>query len=289
MANADYDFLPVPGGKAPAKRLIVGKPELKLEHWALPAATFKSSGLPAHHIAVQLSSGISLNQRVAGKVFDGWLPVRSSSITPADAPSSTTWDKHRECLVLSLVPSLMERLLQEDSRGAPIELAPRVTGSDPFIADVVHLMARHAAQTGPYGSLLLDGLTVSLVAYLARQNVPSGTPNLKGGLTRWQARRALDFIEDRLGEEVSLAELAAEAGLSERYFCTAFRKTIGIPPYRYLLERRIACAKTLLQTERSLRITDIAMAVGFQTSTHFATTFRNITGVSPSLFRANLG
>ena len=155
MATADYDFLPVPGGKAPEKRLIVGKPELKLEHWALPAATFKSSGLPAHHIAVQLSSGISLNQRVAGKVFDGWLPVRSSSITPANAPSSTTWDKHRECLVLSLVPSLMERLLQDDSRGAPIELAPRVTGSDPFIADVVH---PHGTARGPDWAIWFSAL-----------------------------------------------------------------------------------------------------------------------------------
>ena len=285
LAKFDYDFHPTPGAAAPAHRLIVEQPDMELRRWKLPPATFKSDGLPMHHIAVQLSSGITLNQRIDGRVFNGWLPVRSSSVTPAGTSSSTTWDKHRESLVLSLRPSLVNRLLEDDSGGRSIEFLPRITEADAFVADVVHLMARHATNTVKFGSLLLDGLTASLVAYLALNIRASEPAKRRGGLTRWQVQRVLDLIEGRLNEEVSLSTLAAETGLSERYFCTAFRHTIGVPPYRYLLERRIARAKALLQSDRALSITAIAMAVGFQTSAHFATTFRNLTGLTPSSYR----
>lgn len=289
MAKLGYEFDPSFGAESPARKEIVRNAELKLTHWALPPASFTSDGLAEHHLAVQMSPGIYFNQRFEGRIHKGWMPAGSSWVVPSGASGSSTWNKPNELFVLSLAPNLWNRILQDENGGAPIELTPRLIGCDPFIANVVHLMARSTTETQPFLSLLQDGLTVSLVAYLARQNAARAWTKPTTGLAHWQLQRVVDLIEDRLGEDVSLAVLAAATGLSERYFCTTFKATTGKTPYRFLIERRITRAKTLLKSENALSITEIAMIVGFRTSAHFATTFRNLTGLTPSSYRSSQG
>jgi AraC family transcriptional regulator len=83
---------------------------------------------------------------------------------------------------------------------------------------------------------------------------------------------------------VSLADLAAVAGLSPNQFCTAFRITMGEPPHRWLVRRRIERARDLLADPR-LTITDVALSVGFGSSAQIATAFRKNVGATPSAYR----
>lgn len=113
-------------------------------------------------------------------------------------------------------------------------------------------------------------------------------PIAKGGLSPWQVRRVSEYMEARIGGEVSLAELAALVGLSANHFCTAFRQSTGLPPHRYLAKLRIERAKTMLIDPR-LSITDIALATGFGSSAYFATAFRKEVGATPSSWRRERG
>lgn len=103
-------------------------------------------------------------------------------------------------------------------------------------------------------------------------------------VTDWRVRRALEQIDARIGEDLRLADLAAAAGLSPSRFTALFRDALGCSPHMWMTRRRIerAC-DWLLDPRRS--ITAIALDLGFSSSQHFATTFRNHKRMTPSAWR----
>ena len=105
-----------------------------------------------------------------------------------------------------------------------------------------------------------------------------------GGLAPGALRRVQTHVEQRLAEKIELAELAAIAKLSECHFSRAFKQSMGMPPHRYLMARRVNAAAALIcQTDRSL--TEISLEVGFSDQSHFTRTFTRATGETPSAFR----
>lgn len=92
------------------------------------------------------------------------------------------------------------------------------------------------------------------------------------------------FLAANLDRDVDLQAIAHEAALSPYYFTRQFTAFVGVPPYRYLIGLRIDRAQHLLR-ETELTVTQICHRVGFNSLSHFTTTFRQHTGVSPSAFR----
>lgn len=106
----------------------------------------------------------------------------------------------------------------------------------------------------------------------------------RGGLAPGGLRRVQAHIEDRLGEKIALAELATIAGLSACHFARAFKRSLGLPPLRYVTVRRVAHAAQLIRTtNRSL--TEISAHVGFGDQSHFCRVFRREHGETPRDFR----
>ena len=99
-------------------------------------------------------------------------------------------------------------------------------------------------------------------------------------------RRARAYIAGHHEDPVSLEEVANAMHVSTFYFCKMFKKATGLTFTDYLGRIRIEKAKTLLLNPH-LRVSEIAYMVGFQSLTHFNRVFRNLTGESPSHFRAN--
>src|SRR4029077_9570364 len=139
------------------------------------------------------------------------------------------------------------------------------------------------------GSLALDQFSLILGAHVLRAYAglpPSKTPK-RGGLAPWQARRAAEMIRESLDGNIHLSDMARECGLSVSHFTRAFRKSFGMSPYRWLLERRIDRAKALLVTS-DLAIADIAMRAGFSDQAAFTRAFVRIVGDSPGRWRRAL-
>ena len=97
-------------------------------------------------------------------------------------------------------------------------------------------------------------------------------------------RRVKAHIEALLDQKIMLSDLAETAGLSVYHFAKAFKYMVGMPPYRYILHRRIERAREMLMSTE-LPITQIALAVGFSDHTQFARQFRRIVGATPSAYR----
>jgi AraC family transcriptional regulator len=105
-----------------------------------------------------------------------------------------------------------------------------------------------------------------------------------GGLSGWQLRRVTDFMTEHTAEDLALDELAALVDLSAKHFARAFRQSTGMPPHRWLIERRVDCARALL-VESDLNLAEIALACGFADQSHFTATFRKSVGVTPGAYR----
>ena len=99
--------------------------------------------------------------------------------------------------------------------------------------------------------------------------------------------RALELIDERLHEPLSVVSLAAGAELSVGQFTRLFRRAIGTTPGAYIQARRLSRARTLVE-RTSLPIAEIMRQVGVSDRSHFARDFRRAHGFSPRTLRVQL-
>ncbi len=99
-----------------------------------------------------------------------------------------------------------------------------------------------------------------------------------------EIRESLIWLDEHLGEPLSITDVAAASGLSASHFRLRFHRETGFTPSDYLTRRRVTRAKQMLRDNR-LSITAIAFQLGFQSSPYFAAVFRKMTGITPSEYR----
>lgn len=108
---------------------------------------------------------------------------------------------------------------------------------------------------------------------------------VRGGLSPFVRRRIADDIEAHLDEPLTLDRLAAEAGLSTFHFAKMFRVSFGMPPHRYLAERRVERAKHLLRSGPAA-LAQVALACGYASQSHFTRAFKSAVGMTPGEWRS---
>lgn len=118
-------------------------------------------------------------------------------------------------------------------------------------------------------------------ALLARADAVPAGPGASAD--RRRAHAAIERIEAGFAEPLSLADLAAEAGLSPYHFLRVFRRVTGTTPHQYLVSARLRhAARLLLSSGRP--VTDIAYDAGFSDLSNFVRTFHRAVGLSPRAF-----
>lgn len=218
--------------------------------------------------------------------------TRSGTITIIPEGQAGRWDIAGP-IGVSHVFLPQERLVVSAEQligGRPLELLARVGFDDPAAARIMELLGREAAAPVASSRLFVEQATDLLVTQLVRGHSSFGAlepPAPRRGLADWQLRKVTNHMTEHLDEPIGLDELAALARLSRFHFCTAFRQATGKTPHQYLVEMRIERARQLL-ARRDLPITDIALAVGYETPSSFAASFRKLTGMTPGAFRLSL-
>jgi AraC family transcriptional regulator len=107
---------------------------------------------------------------------------------------------------------------------------------------------------------------------------------LQGGLAPWQAKRIRSYIEDKLDTSMRATDLADLAQLSTSHFFRAFRKTFGVSPVAYIMQRRVERAQALMLASRA-PLSQVALECGMCDQPHFCRCFRRIVGTSPGAWR----
>ena len=168
--------------------------------------------------------------------------------------------------------------------------APRLFFEDTALWQTALKLGRLLDAPDANSTLCLEALGIVLAHELVRPEAgprPS-EPRARGGLAGWQKRTVVEFIEEHLAENISLAKLAQLIQLSPYHFCRAFKQSFGVPPHRYHTSRRIERAKALLANPGN-SVTNIGMTIGFSETSSFTAVFRKTTGMTPTDYRRDLG
>ena len=132
---------------------------------------------------------------------------------------------------------------------------------------------------------LIQQLTVQLLRHHINVQRSDEVELSRVGLVDRRLRRAIEFMHDHCGRELSLREIAEAVYVSEFHFARLFKKITGQTPHAYLAVLRVAKARRLL-AETDLPITDVGAQVGYASQSHFTKIFRAATGATPKAFRA---
>ena len=179
---------------------------------------------------------------------------------------------------------------QSLARGRHVELVPCVAKQDPVGSYVLRALSRCSARADRSARLFVEQTLDLLCTHLVRAHsslTQSASAVARRGLLTWQVRRVTAYMNEQLDQDIGLDELAGLLNLSRSHFCTAFRLATGHTPFEWLISLRIDRARQLLADPR-LRVTDIALAVGYKTPSAFAASFRKVAGLTPSEFRRSL-
>jgi AraC family transcriptional regulator len=201
------------------------------------------------------------------------------------------WLADAEFLLLWLDPLLLTRLAEEARLGSDrielLEFDHEI--QDPFILQTgLTLQRALSEEPARLSSLYVDALANALAAHLlkdycclAESRPPIFPQPEKLARVPWQ--QVVEYIHEHLGHSLSIAELAAVAGMSPYHFTRSFKQTIGLSPHQYVLRTRIEKAKTLLlQGEEPLSA--LAARLGFSDQSHFTRSFKRFAGVTPQVF-----
>lgn len=130
---------------------------------------------------------------------------------------------------------------------------------------------------------LIEVLLVEALRFRSEGVDAIGQSGLLAGLADPLLARALRRLHGDVAHAWSVEELAREAGLSRSAFSERFSQKVGVPPMQYLIDWRIALAKSMLQRD-SLPLEAVAAAIGYQSASAFSTAFRREVGSPPSHF-----
>jgi AraC family transcriptional regulator len=141
------------------------------------------------------------------------------------------------------------------------------------------------------GRMFVETSSLLLAARLVHAHSETGLirPPLpsRHGLDDGRLRRVLAYIEEHLAEDIAVADLANVACLSIFHFTRAFAATTGVPPHRYVSQRRLESAKATIATGRA-SLSEIALLCQFSSQSSFTRAFRRATGMTPAEYRRSL-
>lgn len=95
----------------------------------------------------------------------------------------------------------------------------------------------------------------------------------------------LDYIDEHITEQLTLADLAKVLDVTPQHLCRAFKEAFGMRPFEYINRRRIQISKRYL-ADRNMKIATVATQVGIHDVSYYCYNFKRLEGVTPNEFRA---
>ncbi len=151
------------------------------------------------------------------------------------------------------------------------------------VLKILHLFAFESTKNMPNSDITLGCQTMLLTHWIIRsilgENYDMRSPVSNARIARIQA-----YIEQHLGENLTVARLAENANMSVSSFCKLFRKECGLSPKNYLSQVRLTKSQFMLRRD-DYSITEIAYKCGFSSNSHLTAAFHKEFGISPKEYR----
>ena len=196
------------------------------------------------------------------------------------------FDDNDLALVVNVPQQLIASVAREfDADPARIEIRNRFQIKDSQM-EMLTLAVKNELELGcPSGRLYLEGLGLAMASrLLTHHSSLAKHASAKENLTDRRLKQILSFIEENLSQDLSVEQIAAVAHVSPSHLKDVFKKSMGVPVYQYVIQRRVEMAKSLLM-EENLSIAEVASASGFAHQSHLARHMRRVLGASPTVMK----
>ena len=260
-----------------------------LTHAGHPSCEYQEAYAQQHVIIVHLQPEHNSIRRIGDRVEVENVDVGDVAIIPANV---NHWQrieaKVSEGIALTLEPQVISRLARETIDPDKLELLPTFAQPDPLIQGLAHNIK--ACLNADYCDLLFVESMYQVLAMHLVKNYATRRFSLEdigNGLPPYQLKKVLNYIHDNLDRKIKIEDLSNLLDLSTYYLCRQFRASVGVSPYRYVIEKRIEKAKTLLKDDK-LSLADVAYECGFSSQSQMTQHFRTSLGVTPKVYRNSL-
>jgi AraC family transcriptional regulator len=245
-----------------------------------PSADFKI-------IQIRSSGVFSYANLGAGPLKERNVAPGNLAIIPPNSPAGLTLKSAHLTRSFALDMDALGKIFDElipHQHSPDFSALNSALANDEFIAAILDRIWSEAGIADLGSRLFMEGAVASLGVALVRAARHGVAPPHRGGLAPLPLKRVLELMEAEIAADLSLDVLARVAGVSPTHFCRAFKISTGMPPAKYLSDRKIEFARRLL-ADRRLSLVEIAFAVGFSGQAQFTTAFRRATGTTPGQWR----
>ena len=290
-SNDDMEYLRVQGGQT-VRASVLDK--------SIITATRLTRDTPNHGFVDQHVSEDAFMMAYQLRDYQGdlWVDGKNVSAPAFHAGNFTFYDYNRswqanmrsafDCVNVYISRTAMTAL-EEDlgtRRVETLNIQPGGDVDDQTVRGLVSALLPSFARPDQASRLFLDHVGLALCTHMAVTYGEAGQPRPvhTGGLASWQLKRATEIMDAKLDGDLQVSDVAHACGLSPSYFSRAFKQSTGMPPYKWMLKRRIDRAMQLLRATR-LPLGEIALDCGFSDQSHFTRVFSAAVGTSPGQWR----
>lgn len=183
---------------------------------------------------------------------------------------------------LSIDPARLDRLVSETDAPRPVALRRTFSLGGPQLQHLVGALVAEASSHTASGIAFVETVTAALGLQLVRyagETTHAPAPS-RGGLAPGVRRRILERMDAHASAQLSIDELARDAGLSPGHFARAFKHSVGRAPHQHLMLLRLERARRLLDGAAPV-LSTVALESGFADQAHFTRAFKRQFGVTP--------
>jgi AraC family transcriptional regulator len=272
----------------PAPNEIIGTTEnLRLSLISDQPGIVEFRGSPGVLVSLHVGASVAVDCRRGGMRHRGTAIHGDLEIIPPNLGGIWEIKSSDTALVIGLKLRLLERLVEESGADpAKLQILNRFQARDPQIEHIGWALKAEMEAGYPSGRSYRDALATGLATRIVRNHssLARAARATNAAMPGRKVKIILSYIEDNLGRDLGLSEIAEAAGLSVSHFKTLFRKSLGMPPHQYLIRRRVE--RAAMQLRKSVvPIGQIALENGFCHQSHLALHTRRILGVSPQELR----
>ena len=242
--------------------------------------------VPQHYFAMNVGSAFDWEWKDGNTFRTHRYETGDLWVNPAGVPFSHRIRGHNQFVLLTLDPAKISELLPDHPRLRRQTFRRQHRAQDKHLQMLIQALLIEAETGGPNGRLYADSLATALAAHFVNHyslDSPMDHFQIQGSERR-RLGKIIDYIEAHLTDDISLSDLALEAGLSKFHFSRLFKDVMGLPPHQYLTQRRIERAAHDLK-QGHLTIAQIAHRFGFTDQSHFTRAFKQVKGITPKVFR----
>jgi AraC family transcriptional regulator len=242
------------------------------------AGAIELNPLSNHFICMHLGPPVTAKSRCEGRRARRVHNPGDIDILPIGYPMLWEDDGPARILRIALSPVYVQQAARRMNVDySQIALRPQFEVRDPHLQHLCRAILVSLDDSDEASAVYAESLALALAAHLIRTSLANQSE--RGRLARRDVNHVLDYIADNLDRDLSLDKLASIAGLSTSHFKIVFRKMVGTPAHRYVVQKRVEAAVHLL--ENGMAPLQVAMQAGFANQSHMARLMKRTIGITP--------